>query len=165
MGLFDSIGKMFGFGGDQAEAVEGSEAKFARLKEKYLGALNQADAYGATVNGLYVEGDKLIVRITAADQGAADNIVASFNGIDSSYGDLDLQVAAAEQVELAAAETAQTTYTIKSGDSLWKIAKNHYGNGGDYMRIFYANRDKISDPDKINAGWEIIIPQGENTNA
>jgi nucleoid-associated protein YgaU len=166
MGLFDSIGKMFGFGASAAqEQTENAEQKFARIKGKYVEALNQADAYGARVDALYVEGDKLIARITAPDQSAADAIVNSFNSIDSSYGDLDLQVNAAQpQVQEAAAEQAQT-YTVQSGDSLWKIAKNHYGDGAQYMQIFYANRDKIKDPDMIQVGWELVIPPNEQQNA
>lgn len=161
MGLFDSIGKMFGFGASQAaEQTENAEQKFARIKGKYLEALNLSDGYGARVDALYVEGDKLVVRITAPDQASADSITSSFNGIDSSYGDLDLQVGAqAAQYEEAAAEAQ--TYSVKSGDSLWKIAKNQYGDGAQYMKIFYANRDKIKDPDMIQVGWDLVIPPND----
>ena len=40
------------------------------------------------------------------------------------------------------ASTART-YTVKSGDCLWKIAKQFYGNGAQYTKIYNANRDKI----------------------
>jgi nucleoid-associated protein YgaU len=50
------------------------------------------------------------------------------------------------------------TYTVKAGDSLSKIAKEYYGNAGDYMKIFEANRDKLSDPNKIQPGQELVIP-------
>jgi nucleoid-associated protein YgaU len=167
MGLFDSIGKMFGFGAAQAqEQTENAEQKFARIKGKYLDALNQADAYGSRVDALYVEGERLIVRITAPDQGSADQIVNAFNSIDSSYGDLDLQVSAQQQqYEQAAAQQEQQTYTVQSGDSLWKISKNYYGDGAQYMRIFYANRDQINDPDMIRVGQQLAIPQGDAQNA
>jgi nucleoid-associated protein YgaU len=54
---------------------------------------------------------------------------------------------------------------VQSGDSLWKIAKNHYGDGAQYMQIFYANRDKIEDPDMIQVGWELTIPQNDQQSA
>jgi nucleoid-associated protein YgaU len=50
------------------------------------------------------------------------------------------------------------TYEIKSGDTLSKISKHFYGNANEYMRIFYANRDQLSDPDKIQAGQKLMIP-------
>jgi len=51
-----------------------------------------------------------------------------------------------------------TTYTIKKGDTLSKIAKREYGNANDWRRIFEANRDTIKDPDKIFPGKTIKIP-------
>ncbi|MEM7431931.1 MAG: peptidoglycan-binding protein LysM [Pseudomonadota bacterium] len=49
-------------------------------------------------------------------------------------------------------------YEIKSGDTLGAIAKEHYGSAGKYMRIFEANTDIISDPNKIYPGQKIRIP-------
>ena len=50
------------------------------------------------------------------------------------------------------------TYTVKAGDTLSKIAKEHLGNANDYMKIFEANRDQLSDPDKIKPGQVLKIP-------
>jgi nucleoid-associated protein YgaU len=49
-------------------------------------------------------------------------------------------------------------YTIKSGDSLSKIARQFYGNANDWQKIYEANKDKIKDPDLIHPGQKIIIP-------
>ena len=38
------------------------------------------------------------------------------------------------------------------------IAKKYYGSAGKYMKIFEANRDIISDPNKIYPGQKIKIP-------
>ena len=57
----------------------------------------------------------------------------------------------------AAAPAAQT-YTVKSGDTLSGIAKQHLGDGNAYMKIFEANRDQLSDPDKIKPGQVLKIP-------
>jgi hypothetical protein len=50
------------------------------------------------------------------------------------------------------------TYTVKAGDSLWKIAKQMYGNGAQYNKIFEANKDKIKNPNLIYAGQTFKIP-------
>ena len=49
-------------------------------------------------------------------------------------------------------------YTVKSGDTLSKIAKEFYGNANDYNKIFEANKDQLSSPDRINVGQELKIP-------
>lgn len=67
-------------------------------------------------------------------------------------------------VESGASSTAKEAapayklYTIKSGDSLSRIAKREYGNANDWRRIFEVNQDTIKDPDKIFPGQEIRIP-------
>jgi len=50
-------------------------------------------------------------------------------------------------------------YTIKAGDTLSKIAKEHYGNAQKYNEIFEANREVIKDPNKIYPGQQIRIPK------
>ena len=51
------------------------------------------------------------------------------------------------------------TYTVKSGDTLSKIAKHMLGDANAYPAIFEANRDQLSDPDKIKPGQVLKIPQ------
>jgi len=50
------------------------------------------------------------------------------------------------------------TYTIKKGDTLWKIAREFYGTGKEWRKIYEANKDSISNPGKIKTGMEIRIP-------
>ncbi len=57
-----------------------------------------------------------------------------------------------------AAESPQVTYTVQSGDTLSKIAREYYGNSDEYRRIFEANKDKLDDPDDIRPGQELVIP-------
>ena len=66
-------------------------------------------------------------------------------------------------VQSGASSTAQAaevyeTYEVKSGDSLWKIAKRVYGNANAWKRIFEANKDVLKDPDKIYPGQVLRIP-------
>jgi nucleoid-associated protein YgaU len=56
-------------------------------------------------------------------------------------------------------QQAQQTYTVQSGDTLSGIAKKFLGNANAYMDIFNANKDQLSDPDKIKPGQVLKIPQ------
>jgi len=58
----------------------------------------------------------------------------------------------------APAAKAYEVYVVKSGDSLSKIAKQHYGNANEWKRIFEANTDVLKDPDKIFPGQKLKIP-------
>ncbi|NNE05744.1 MAG: LysM peptidoglycan-binding domain-containing protein [Xanthomonadales bacterium] len=67
----------------------------------------------------------------------------------------------AGEAESAAAGTGDEggrTYTVKSGDTLWKISQEMYGNGSKYMKIFEANTPMLEDPNKIFPGQELKIP-------
>ena len=55
-------------------------------------------------------------------------------------------------------ESTPVYYTVKSGDCLWTIAKKYYGNGAQYMKIYNANKDKISNPNLIYVGQVLTIP-------
>ncbi|HSI89788.1 MAG TPA: LysM peptidoglycan-binding domain-containing protein [Adhaeribacter sp.] len=55
--------------------------------------------------------------------------------------------------------TGMDTYTVKSGDSLSKIAKNFYGDAQKWPKIHEANKDQISNPDLIQPGWVLKIPK------
>ncbi len=50
------------------------------------------------------------------------------------------------------------TYTVKAGDTLSAIAKEHLGSAGAYMKIFDLNKDQLSDPDKIKVGQVLRLP-------
>lgn len=68
-----------------------------------------------------------------------------------------------EEVNVDAVEApAQTEevvyYEIVSGDSLWKIAQKHYGDGNQYTKIFEENKEVIKDPDLIFPGQKIRLP-------
>ena len=59
-----------------------------------------------------------------------------------------------------APSSTSRTVTVKSGDSLSKIAKRELGDASEWRAIFDANRDKISDPDLIHPGQVLTIPPG-----
>ena len=61
--------------------------------------------------------------------------------------------------DIQATGGSDQTYTVKAGDTLSKIAKHMLGDANAYPAIFDANRDQLSDPDKIKPGQVLKIPQ------
>ena len=59
--------------------------------------------------------------------------------------------------EEAAAAPVQAV-TVQPGNTLWAIARERYGEGIAYVRVFEANRDTIRDPDLIYPGQIFTIP-------
>jgi LysM repeat protein len=58
----------------------------------------------------------------------------------------------------AAPAQGGATYTVKAGDTLSKIAKQHLGDGNAYMKIFELNRDQLTNPDQIKPGQVLKLP-------
>ena len=120
------------------------------LTDKYQSLIDLANSLG--VSGLNVsEGEGFItIEGSAASAEAKQQLWDEYARIDPDYrsGDLVLNV--------SAPEAASTTYTVQSGDNLSKIGHKY---GVTWQQIFEANRDKLSDPDKIFPGQELTIPQ------
>lgn len=57
-------------------------------------------------------------------------------------------------------KAAPKSYTVKSGDSLWKIAKEVYGDGAQLSKIYDANKKTIGkDKNDIRPGQKLVIPK------
>jgi nucleoid-associated protein YgaU len=156
MGLFD---KMFGSGATAAQAAPDSNKRFEDLKAKYQTVLNIIDQKGVRLQNLHVENDKLFIRGVAPSEEAKNEVWDQIKLADSSYSDLTADISVDAAAGNAEGQDVET-YTVKGGDSLWKIAKNHYGDGNEYMKIFYANRDKMDSPDSvIHPGDVLNLPK------
>jgi len=62
---------------------------------------------------------------------------------------------------VSAPVSSMKTYTVKQGDTLSAIAKEYLGNANEYMKIFNANKDQLTDPDMIKPGQVLKIPAME----
>ncbi|MGH9756050.1 MAG: LysM peptidoglycan-binding domain-containing protein [Blastocatellia bacterium] len=157
MGIFD---KMFGRGADNAPPE--AEQKFNHLRQKYQTVLNTIEQQNVRLQNLHIENDKLFIKGTAPSEQAKNVIWDQIKLVDPTSSDITVDITVeAPQHRAAAAGGASTggqSYTVKSGDTLSKISQQFYGSGSEYMRIFYANRDKLSDPNKIQVGQQLIIP-------
>jgi nucleoid-associated protein YgaU len=76
--------------------------------------------------------------------------------VDPTYADMSLDLTIDPSPPVP--KPADRTYTVASGDSLSKISKQFYGDANQYMKIFEANRDVLSDPDKIAVGQVLKVP-------
>ena len=56
------------------------------------------------------------------------------------------------------AQPATRTYTVRSGDTLSKIAAGYYGNSADWTWIYDANKSEIGNPNDISVGESLTIP-------
>jgi nucleoid-associated protein YgaU len=54
--------------------------------------------------------------------------------------------------------TSGKTYTVQPGDTLHKIARKYLGDGNAFMQIFNANKDQLTDPDKLTPGQVLKLP-------
>ncbi len=138
------------------------------LKNKYQPVLQMIQDKGVVLSHINMDGDKLFIQGAAPSDDIKNQIWNKIKSVDATFADLncDLSVdtslpqpqAAAAAAAPAAGGAAGRTYTVKPGDTLSKIAKEFYGNANDYNKIFEANKDQLSSPDKINVGQELNIP-------
>jgi nucleoid-associated protein YgaU len=161
MGLFD---KMFGPGATTAQQQPNAQQRFNELKGKYQSVLNLVEQQRVQLLNLHVQDNKLFIRGTAPSDSAKDAVWNQIKLVDSGYDkDLiaDINVDTSRAVGAAAGGgqgQAGQVYEVKPGDNLSKISKQFYGDPDEYMRIYYANQDKLKDPDMIQVGQKLTIP-------
>jgi nucleoid-associated protein YgaU len=151
MGLIDFIkdaGEMiFGQPGAAPAGDVKGEADAGEALTKSVSAL------GIPVENLsiQVKGDVATVSGTAktqADREKAVLVIGNTKGI----AQVD------DQLMVEKPEAEATYYTVQRGDTLSKIAREHYGDAAKYPAIFEANRPMLKDPDKIYPGQKLRIP-------
>jgi len=162
MGLFD---KMFGKGAAGAAQQPDGEQRFQELRQKYQSALNLIDQQQIRLLNLQIEDNKLLIRGIAPSGQAVNAVWDQVKLINPNLDDdLTLNIQVDQSQAQAAVATGGEgshpgqTYTVKAGDTLSRISKQFYGDPNEYMLVFYANRDKLRDPDKIQVGQQLVIP-------
>jgi nucleoid-associated protein YgaU len=99
-----------------------------------------------------VNDGKVVLNGNVANQADLEK-VAIAAGNQEGISQVDAQIAVANP------EAEALLYTVVSGDTLGKIAKEHLGASGKYMQIFEANEPMLTDPNKIYPGQVLRIPQ------
>lgn len=163
MGLFSFIknagAKVFGIGKTKAE--EKAEANAKAEAEELKAEAAAARSLEQTIRDLQLDVENLNIHIDddsakvtgkAHDQTTREKVVLVV-GNTEGIATVD------DQMTVENNEPQAQFYTVKSGDSLSKIAKEYYGNAMKYPTIFEANKPMLKDPDKIYPGQVLRIPQ------
>jgi nucleoid-associated protein YgaU len=144
MGLFkfikDAGSKIFGSSPAQAASADTLQKELAN--------------HGLPANvQLAVNGDKVSVSGAAMTTEEAEKIILAL-GNTVGVGEVESNLIVNNEV------AASTMYTVQKGDTLWKIAEQHYGKGkgAKYTEIVKANTPPVKNPDLIMPGWVLRIP-------
>ena len=123
------------------------------LRDKYNHAIQTPK--GFKMEGAAEERDgKLYFKGQVQSQDEVNKIWDAIKTVPDWRNDVVAEVTLDPNAKAAAA----ATYTVKAGDTLSKIAKEHLGDANDYMKIFEANKGTLTDPDKIKPGQVLTIP-------
>jgi LysM repeat protein len=134
------------------------------MKQKYASVLSTIEQQQVQLSHVHIQDDKLFIQGVAPSDRAKNNVWDQIKLVNPNWAQeliADISVdpnAKPAQTQSAPGESAQRSYTVKAGDSLSKISKQFYGDANQYGKIFDANRDLLSDPNKINVGQTLRIP-------
>ena len=101
---------------------------------------------------------KLHFKGTVATEAEKNELWNAIKTIPTWQNDVVADIQVTGGPAAAVAPAAAKTYTVKAGDTLSAIAKEHLGSAGAYMKIFELNKDQLTDPDKIKPGQVLRLP-------
>ena len=121
---------------------------------------HKIDAKEASLAKLHEEGEALKTRadeieaaIAEVETEEAEKIILAI-GNTAGVGSVESELIVNKEAPAA------VFYTVVKGDTLWKIAEEHYGKGkgAKYTEIVKANTPPVKNPDLIQPGWVLRIP-------
>ncbi|UJH90275.1 peptidoglycan-binding protein LysM [Antarcticibacterium sp. 1MA-6-2] len=161
MGLFNFIknagAKVFGSGKEtKHETAKVTGDKDNEERQENLKAASKLEEtirdLKLEVEGLRVEieGEMATVQGRAKDQSTREKVVLVVGNVEG-ISQVD------DKMSVENKEPESVFHTVETGDTLSKIAKEHYGNANKYQEIFEANKPMLKDPDKIYPGQVLRI--------
>ncbi|MDB5974010.1 MAG: peptidoglycan-binding protein LysM [Nevskia sp.] len=163
---------LFSFIKTAGEALAGGKPPTAESLVEHIKALN------LKIDKLFIswDGKTCILFGNVPDQAEKEKAilaVGNLSGVDQVVDKLKIEAgagaggtstaaAAPEAVDPSKEAPGQTDaafYTVKSGDNLSKIAKEHYGDANKYPAVFEANKPMLKSPDKIYPGQVLRLPK------
>jgi LysM repeat protein len=121
------------------------------LKEKYAEVLQLGLDLGVKDGYVIEEDGKLKIGGTCEYQHDSDQIWDKLKTIDGWQDEVVVDTKV-EKTDIYG------YYTVKPGDTLWKLSSSYFGKGSRYMEIFEANKDILKNPDLIKVGQKLRLP-------
>ena len=159
MGLFSFLKKAGSniFKSAETKAAEAAEEAAARKEQQLIALRGVVDGLGLPIEDLDLDVADDVVTVYGQTESQADK-----EKIILALGNVAGIATVDDRISVVTPAPEATFYEVKSGDSLSKIAKAHYGDAMKYPVIFEANKPMLSDPDKIYPGQVLRIPVLEN---
>ena len=135
------------------------------FEEKVQEAIAGINAMGLHLKGFRadIEGKVVTLHGEAPTLDAKKRAMQEFNALVETENTLNLitvaQAAPAAPVAAAPPAVQARVHEVVSGDTLSGISQHYYGKASLYMKIFEANRDQLSDPNRIKVGQKLKIPE------
>lgn len=130
------------------------------LREKHNHAIQTAKNF--RMDGAAEERDgKLHFKGSVSSEAEKNTIWDALKTVPDWKDEVIADITVKPRPGAAAPASAMTTYTVKAGDTLSKISREYLGDANAYMRIFEANKDQLTDPDKIKPGQVLKIPAAD----
>ena len=122
------------------------------VKEKYQPVLDLGEKLNIQNGEVSVENGILKIKGTAKTQYEKNILWDKIKEIGGNHPvDIKANITVAD-------ESVYARHTVKSGETLGKIALQYYGKASKYQDIFKANSDILKNPDIIHPDQELIIP-------
>ena len=122
------------------------------VKSKYQPVLDLGEKLGVKDGDVQEEGGILKIKGEAATQYEKNLIWDKIKEIGGEHpSDIKANITVGDT-------SVYHRHTVKSGESLSKIAKHYYGDAMKYPKIFEANRNILKNPDIIHPDQELVIP-------
>ncbi|MGC6525153.1 MAG: LysM peptidoglycan-binding domain-containing protein [Flavobacteriaceae bacterium] len=123
------------------------------IKQKYQSVLDLGTKLNVQNGDVSEENGVLKIKGTAKTQYEKNIIwdeIKAIGGQNPTDIKADIRVAD---------ESVYHRHTVKSGETLGKIAKHYYGDPMKYKQIFQANTNILKNPDLIHPNQELVIPK------
>ena len=134
--------------------------RFEELKAKYQSVLRLMEQKKFRMHNIHLKDNKLFIKASAGSEEQKNAVWGQIKRVDPTYADLTCDIVIDPTLAPPpAAPPEAKTYTVQPGDTLSKLAKQFLGNANDYMKIFDANKDQLTDPNLIKVGQVLRIPK------